>query len=245
MNRGFSLLELLIATAISALVAAAIAAVVPSLQAFFEQAPAAIDLQQRGRTAVDAIAHAVRAADHVVLLDQDSSHGGFRQLWTIAPKTNAAQGVVGEDQSGPGGELWLSAARCPGVPDVCGFERGSLALIADGTGRFEVFTVGSVDVAARGIVPRRRFEQPYAADATVVEVDAYTFRLDPQPDGSSALVRETGSGAVQPLVDRVSELRFERSFDERGIGVTLTLRSQGPRTEESTRRMAIVARNLR
>lgn len=244
MSRGFTLLELLIATAISALITAAVAAVVPSLQAFFEQAPGTIDLQQRARTAVDAIAHAVRAADDVVLLDQDS-HGYFRQLRTIAPKTNAAQGVVGDDQSGPGGELWLSAAGCPAVPDVCGFVRGSIARVADGTGRFDIFTVESIDLAARGIAPRRRFDQPYAADATVVEVDAYTFRLDPQQDGSFTLVRETGSGAVQPIVDRVSELSFERSFDTRAIDVALTLQSQGPRAEESMRRMAIVARNLR
>jgi prepilin-type N-terminal cleavage/methylation domain-containing protein len=244
-DRGFSLVELLIATAIAALVAAAIAAVVPSLQAFFEQAPAAIDLQQRGRTAVDVIASAVRAADHVELLDQNSPQVHFRQLRTIAPKTHAAQGVVGEDQSGPGGELLLSSARCPAVPDVCGFGRGSIALIADGTGRFDLFTVGSVDGAAHAITPRHRFDQPYAADATMIEVDAFTFRLDPQPDGSLALVRETGEGAVQPIVDRVRELRFERSFDQRAVEITLTLLSQGPQVQETTRRMAIVARNRR
>ena len=244
MSRGFSLIELLIATAIATLLVAAIAAVVPSLQAFFEQAPGTIDLQQRGRTAVDAIAQAVRAADHVVPFDQDS-YGRFRQLRTIAPKTNGAQGVVAEDQSGPGGELWLSAARCPGVPDVCGFVQGSIARIADGAGRFDIFTVGAIDAATRGITPRHRFVQPYAADATVVEVDAYTFRLEPQPDGSSALVRETGAGAVQPIVDRVTEMRFEPSFDARGIDVTLTLQPQGVQAEVSTRRMAIVARNLR
>ena len=243
--RGFSLLELLIATAISALFAAAVAAVVPSLQAYFEQAPGTIDLQQRARTAVDAIAHAVRAADEVMLLDQDSSHGSFRQLRSIAPKTNGAQGVVEEDQSGNGGELWLSTARCPNVPDLCGFVRGSIARIADGTGRSDIFTVGSIDAAARGLAPRRPFDQPYAADATVVEVDVYTFRLDPQPDGSFALVRETGSGAVQPIVDRVSEVTFERAVDAREINVTLTVQSHASRAGKSTRRMAMVARNVR
>ena len=242
---GFSLLELLIATAISALVAAAIAAVVPSLQAFFEQAPAAIDLQQRGRTAVDAIAQAVRAADKVLLLDQDPSRDHFRQLTTIAPKPNAAQGVVEVDQPGPGGDLPLSVARCPNMPDLCGFRRGSVALVADGSGRFDVFTVGSIDAAARTVSPRRPFDQPYLADATLIEVDAYTFRLDPQPDGSSTLVRETATGAVQPVVDRVSELRFEHRFDARGIEVTLKLQPQGTPVRESTRRIAIVARNVR
>lgn len=242
-GRGFALLELLIATAIATLVAAAIAAMVPSLQAFFEQAPAAIDLQQRGRTAIDAIAVAVRAADHVTPFDPDA-HGHFRQLRTIAPKPDAAQGVVAEDQAGAGGELWLSAARCPWVADVCGFVRGSVARITDGAGRFDVFTVGAIDVASRGITPRHPFDAPYAADATLVEVDAYTFRLDPQPDGSSALVRETASGAVQPLVDRISELRFEPSIDGRGIDVTVTLQSHRSQAAESARRLAVVARNV-
>ena len=245
MIRGFSLLELLIATAISALVAGAIAAVTPSLQAFFEQAPAAIDLQQRGRTAVDAIAQAVRSADKLLLLDHDSSRGHFGQLMTIAPKANAAQGLLAADQPGPGGALWLSVSRCANVPDVCGFARGSVARIADGGGRFDVFTVGAIDAAARTLSPRRPFDQPYPVNASIVEVDAYTFRLDPQPDGSSTLVRETGTGTVQPIVDRVSELRFEPTVGARGIDVILTLQPQVTAVGATTRRIEIVARNVR
>lgn len=245
MNKGFTLLEVLIATAISALLAAVVATAVPPLQAVFEQAPAAIDLQQRGRTAVDAIAQAVRAADTVLLLDQDPVRGHFRQLITTAPKPNGAQGVVAADQLGPGGELWLADEPCPGVPDVCGFVRGSLARISDGAGRFELFTVGSVDAAARSIAPRRQLDAPYAAPAAIVEVDVFTFRLDPAPGGASTLVRQTGSGAVQPVVDGVSELMFLRVFAERGIDVSVKLQSHGLRAGQSRRRMAIATRNLR
>ena len=239
--KGFSLLELLIAAAISALCAAVIAAAVPSLQAYFEQTPGAIDLQQRGRTAVDAIAQAVRSADKVLLLDEDPSGAYFRQLMTVTPKANAAQGIVAEDQSGPGGDLFLSDARCPAMPEVCGFVRGSVAVIAGG-GQFEIFTVGATDPASWGVSPRRRLDHAYAAEATVVEADVFTFRLAPA-DGSYALVRETGAGAVQPIVDRASELRFEHVFDARAIQVTVNLQLQGTPAGESTRRLAIVARN--
>ncbi|HJU41646.1 MAG TPA: prepilin-type N-terminal cleavage/methylation domain-containing protein [Vicinamibacterales bacterium] len=245
MSRGFSLLELLIATAIATAFAAAIATVVPSLQAFFEHTPAAIDLQQRGRTAVDVIAQAIRSADKIVLADEDPDHDYFRRLTAIAPRVNAAQGVLAEDQVGAGGDLALSEMRCPNVPDVCGFVRGTVAVISDTSGRFEVFTVGSSDGAMQSISPRRRFDEPYAADATVLEVDANTFRLEPQPDGSFTLVRETGAGAVQPIVDRVSDVRFERTFDVRGIDITLTLQSHRAGGGESTRRLAVVARNVR
>ena len=243
MSRGFTLVEVLIATAISALLAGAVATAVPPLQAFFEQAPAAIDVQQRARTAIDAIAQAVRAADNVLLLDEDAVDSHFRQLMTIAPRPYAAQGVVA-DQSDPGGDVWLGAEQCPGVPDVCGFSRGSIARITDSDGRFELFVVGSVDAAARRLSPRRRFADAYAATATVVEVDAFTFRLDPAPDGSSTLVRETAAGAVQPIADGVTALKFARALDDRGIDVTLTLHSHGTRAGETTRRMAIVTRNL-
>jgi prepilin-type N-terminal cleavage/methylation domain-containing protein len=244
MSRGFSLLELLIATAISALLAAAIAAVVPPLQASFERTPAQIDLQQRGRTAIDTIAQAVRGADRVVLFDETQVEGRFNQLMTVAPAPNAARGVVAYDQLGAGGDLFLTPAPCPSAPDVCGFAPGSSAVIAGAGGGFDVFTVGSADAATRSLSPRRPFNQAYAADATIVEVDVYTFRLDPQADGSSTLVRQTASGAVQPIVDRVSVLRFAHTFDARGVGVELQLQAHGS-TAAITRRIAIAARNVR
>jgi prepilin-type N-terminal cleavage/methylation domain-containing protein len=241
---GFSLLELLIAAAITALLAAMVAAVVPSLQVMFEQTPAALDLQQRGRSAVDAITLAVRSADRVEFLDPDPSHPHFRRLMTVTRKANAARGVLEHDQSNAGGDLSLAAARCPAAADVCGFVRGATAAIADVSGRFDVFVVGSIDTRRRSISPRRRFDQPYAAGAEVIEVDAHTFRLAPQPDGSSTLVFDTGAGAVQPIADRVSDLRFDKALDGRGVSVAFTLQRQGMPPVESARRIAVMARNL-
>jgi prepilin-type N-terminal cleavage/methylation domain-containing protein len=235
--RGFSLLELLIATAIAALLAAAIAAVVPPLQAYFEQTPAVIDLHQRGRTAVDAVARAIRTADRLVLLDSG-------RLMTIVPRINAGRGLLEVDQAHAGADLLLSDVRCPAAADLCGFVPGASAVIDGGTGRFNLFTVGSANPVARSISPRHPFEQPYAANASVVEVDAYTFRLDAQPDATTTLVRETGAGAVQPIVDRVTALRFSAAFGARGIDVTMTLQTHGVPTIEITRRITILARNV-
>ena len=243
--RGFSLLELLMAVAISALCVAIMAAAVPPLQAAFEQTPAVIDMQQRARAAVDTIAQAVRGAERVALLDEDLPSGEFRQLMTVTPRANAGQGIVAYDQISAGGDLFLLAARCPAVTDVCGFVPGSSAVIGDAGGGFDVFTVGSTDAATRSLSPRRRFEQPYAADAAVVEVDAYTFRLDPQPDGSFTLMRESAAGAVQPIVDRISELRFAPAFDGRGVEATVKVQPHGSIARGVTRRIAVVARNVR
>lgn len=242
--RGFSLVELLIAAALSALLAAAIAATVPSLQAFFERTPAAIDVQQRGRTALDVIAQAVRAADQVLLIDGDVAANEFRQLMTITPRVDAARGVVEQNLPDAAGDIVLSAAGCPAIADVCGFVRNSAGTIADDRGGFELFIVGATDIASRSISPRRPLSAAYIAGATVVEVEAYTFRLDPQADGSRTLVRETAAGAVQPIVDRVAGLRFARTFGTRGIDVTVMLQLHGS-PAESTRRLATLARNLR
>lgn len=236
-SRGFSILELLIATTITALLAAAIAAVVPPLQAYFEQTPAAIDLHQRGRTALEVIAQAVRSADRLVVLDPG-------RLMTIARRVNAARGLLERDQADGEADLFLSDAGCPATADVCGFVRGATAVIDDASGRFDLFTVRFTDASARRMSASDGFDQPYAAQSSVVEVDAYVFRLDWQPDGSRTLVRETGAGAIQPIVDRVRALRFEEALGARGVDVTITLQPHGLPAPDMTRRMAIMARNV-
>ena len=135
-DQGFSLVELLIALTICAVISASIAAVVPPARRAFEQTPAELDLQQRGRTAVDVILQAIRAAGSnvivseelgpfalvvpaVIPLDRDASGTGFLRLTVIAPRPNAAQGMLAQHQAGPNGDLVLSPARCPAVPVVC------------------------------------------------------------------------------------------------------------------------------
>jgi hypothetical protein len=128
---------------------------------------------------------------------------------------------------------------------VCGFVRGSVAMIADGSGRFDVFIVGSTNVISGSLFPARPLDQSYAAGATVIEVEAYEFRLEAQGDGSKTLVRETAAGAIQPLVDRVSELRFGPAFGDNGIEIALTLESHRAPAWTTTRRTVVVARNWR
>jgi type II secretory pathway pseudopilin PulG len=226
MIRGFALVELLVAMTICVVISAGIAAVVPPARAAFERTPAELDLQQRGRTAVDTLSQAIRAAGSTVTVseelgplagvvpavipfDLDSSGTRFVRLKVIAPRPNAAQGILAQHQAGANGDLVLSPTRCPAVPVVCGFTKDTTALVADGSGRFDVFTIASAQAAAGRLRPARQLKPPYAAGSIVVEVDVYTFQLDAQPDGSQALVRVTAAGAVHPIVDRVTTLHFE------------------------------------
>jgi len=226
-HEGFSLVELLVALVICALVSAAVGAMVPPSRAAFEQTPAALELQQRGRSAIDAVAQAVRSAGitdlvpPMVLSVPDPSGERFTQLLAIARTLHAAEGRLDADQHGSSGDLLLSESVCPAVNDVCGFRRGASVVIADGLGRFDLFTVIETNRDLNSISTSVAFSEPYPAGSLVIEVDAYTFRLDTQPDGSATLVRETVAGAVQPIVDHVADLSFLASGGQLEVNLTV------------------------
>jgi len=242
---GFSLIELLIALAICAAVGAAVAAVVPPARAVFDQVPATLELHQRGRTAIEVVSQALRSAGRdvgaaaslgpladllpaVALSDPDDSGSRYATLTVIAPVTDAAQGRLDRDQTGPDASLTLADASCPNVKDVCGFVEGSTVAIADGQGRFDVFVVGSTNAPARRLTPATSFALSYPEGSVLVEVTADTYRLDEQADGSLTLVRVTAAGAVQPVVDFVASLSFEpqgASKPLRQIAVSVTLQA--------------------
>ena len=226
-QRGFSLVELLVALAISMIVSAALAAMVPPARVAFEHTPAALDAQQRHRTTTDALTQAVRAAGipgfvpPVVLADPDPDGVRFATLLAITPRWNGARGILAIDQEGESGALMLAASPCPGVLEVCGFTRGTTTVIADGAGHFDLFEVASTNQAAGSLVAANAFTTSYPAGSIVVEVDAYTLRLDARPDGAHALVRETIAGATQPIVDRVRAMWFELSGSRLDVQVLL------------------------
>jgi prepilin-type N-terminal cleavage/methylation domain-containing protein len=244
---GFSLIELLMALTICALISAGVAAVVPPARTAFEVAPAEIELQQRSRTAIDVIAHAIRSAgaDAVapaLIPSVPDASGRFTRLQIIAASPNAAEGILAYQQPGPNGALTLALERCPAGSGVCGFVRDTTALIADGSGRFDVFTVLAADAATNRIVPGRSLTPPYPAGSVLIGVEVSTFRLATQPDGSHALVRVSAAGAVQPVVDRVSALWFEPHA--RRVDVALTLQAAPPLRVERAIRFAVFLRNV-
>ena len=226
------MIELLIALAICSAVTAAIAGIVQPARAAFDQVPATLDLRQRGRTALDVLSTAMRSSGPlaglvpaVVLQDPDESGKRFSSISVITPAVNPAQGILAEDQTGPAASLALSTLQCPDIKDVCGFTTGTIAVITDGAGRFDVFEVASAHAPSRLVTPSTRFASPYPAGSLLVEVTADTFRLDEQADGSFALVRETAAGAVQPVVDFVTSLVFEAT-DPHEVSVRLSIDAQ-------------------
>jgi prepilin-type N-terminal cleavage/methylation domain-containing protein len=225
--RGFTLVELLIAMGITVLIAGAIAGVAPQARAAFDRLPADLELQQRGRTAIDVLSQAIRSAGSnvaatesfgaltdmlpVVSVSGEDEPGVFTELTVIVPVPDPAQATLDVDQAAPGGAMTLSTAHCPNIKDVCGFTPKRTAVIADGEGHFDVFSIAATSVAAHQLTSAQVLSQSYPEGSVLVEADRFTFILKAQPDGSYSLVRKTAAGAVQPIVDFVSGLAFDRT----------------------------------
>lgn len=224
---GFTLVELLIAIAITIVIAGAIAAVAPQAHAAFDRLPADLELQQRGRTAIDVLSQALRSAGTnvaatqsfgvlsdllpIVSVSGEDEPGVFTELTVIIPAPDPAQATLDVDQIAPGGAMTLSTAHCPNINDVCGFTPKKTAVVADGEGHFDVFSIAATDVGSHQLTPAKALSLSYPDGSVLVEADQFVFSLKEQPDGSYSLVRKTAAGAVQPIVDFVSGLTFDRT----------------------------------
>lgn len=257
-QRGFSVIELLIALGIIMSIGAVVAQLVPPARIAFDRVPADLDLQQRGRTAIDVLSQALRSAGSdvaatvalgrlselmptVSVSDPVSAGSGFRTLTVIAPVAEGAQGVLDTDQGSPAAPITLAPAPCPNVSDVCGFAAGTIAIIVGSDGSHDLFMVGSTLAGVRWVTPDRALSRAYPAGSVMVEVGEQTFRLADQPDGSMSLIRQTAAGAVQPIVDFVENLSFEVRGEDVPAGffrlrqVDVSVRVQAH--TESTRRL--------
>jgi prepilin-type N-terminal cleavage/methylation domain-containing protein len=243
--RGFTLVELLVALTITVLIAGALVQAMPAARAAFERVPAELDLHQRGRIAIDTLTQALRAADRVWVASPDED-GAYLELTAVIPVASPAQGVLSVDQAAPGAPVTLGIDRCPNLKDVCGFTAGTVAMISDHDGHFDVFIAAAVDAALRRVTPDRMLSRAYPAGSIVLEVEEHTFGLDLQPDESYSLVRVSAAGAVQPIADFIPALAF--TVDGRQIGVRLTVQAvaESGRALVGARvfRTAVIARNV-
>lgn len=224
MARGFSLVELLIASMVSALVVGALLAALVPARAAFDAAPATIELQQRSRVGLEFLASALRSAGAREPGLRDGSMAGsfvpavipaiasgasnvFSDVEILRPVVPGARGIVDRDQTSAGAAIELRPNHdCPHTPDVCGFTPGSTAAISDGHGRFDVFEVASTDVSGMSLLPLKPLSAPYGAGARLFEAEAFRYWLATQPDGSKSMVRIARTGAAQPVVDGIADL---------------------------------------
>lgn len=202
-DRGFTLIELVIAMGLVLAITGALLAAVPPARVAFSRIPAELDMQQRGRTAADVVGRAVREGGWLrPSVEPD-------RLTVVIPAPGAAQGVASSSQALTSDPIVLATAECPNVTVVCGFAAGTMAAIVNASGEHDVFEVAAVSAGLRRLSLAQALSRPYGAGSRLIEVEQHAFYLAEQADASFTLTRNTADGAVQPIVDFVSELSFE------------------------------------
>ncbi|MCC7031655.1 MAG: prepilin-type N-terminal cleavage/methylation domain-containing protein [Acidobacteria bacterium] len=228
--RGFTLVELLIATVITLLVVAGALMIAASARSTFLVEPAALDTARRLREGTDALASALRSAGGALaagdgvewlgssvpavwpLTDLDGGpSSSFAALWVLSAVGEGGRGRILTSAAAPGAALTLDTASgsCPLTAAVCGLDVGDAAVVFDGRGHFDVFEVGVVSASLGLVTPSAPLSRAYAAGSWVVEARADRFGLVRQPDGSRTLTRVTWAGAREPIVDGVTAIDID------------------------------------
>jgi hypothetical protein len=222
-GRGFSLVEVLISTAISlsaTLIACRLAA---GAQANWRVAAARVDLQQRARAATDLLSRTLlevgagpqagpaygalsrylpavlprrvglRGAQPFDQVQRDS----FTAIRVLADATHATLSLP----MAPGSAAMelAAVAGCP-VP-TCGFAAGSTAMLIDPDGSYDTFTVTDVGATSLTVRPRGPGSgRTHRVGSPVLSIDSSSFFLD---RSTFVLHRYDGDASDVPAIDDV------------------------------------------
>jgi hypothetical protein len=249
-DRGFSLLEAVIATGLTmAIVASVFAMMHPALGAFATE-PEVADMQQRLRVGVDTLTRDLTMAGAGAYIgghtgplihyfapvlpfrqgaSRDDAVGTFRTdtITIISVPTTSAQTTLGADLMPA--DLTLQAAVEPGCPvgtNLCGFTADMTVLVYDDTGNFDAFTIATVTDSVGQLTlaarPADSSTTIYKTGSKVVEARVHTYYL--KADSASQtfqLMQYDGSAnADVPVVDHVVGLAFEYYGEPRAPSLT-------------------------
>lgn len=236
-ERGFSLVELLLASAMVVVLGWSVIVLIHPARSAFRLEPEAADLQQRLRVGIDALARDLASAGagldwgdetgpltralapvlpfRVGRRDSDPDRGVFFRpdvLTIIYVPTTAAQARLREPA---GRESALPVDPIPGCPLgdlLCGFRVGMDALVWDRRGRWDLFRITHAD-ASTGLL--RYEEEPltgaYQAAANLAEIVVRTYWLRPDANAGAdgRLYRYDGHLTEAEVVDQVRGFRIE------------------------------------
>lgn len=238
-DRGFSLVELLVATAILLIVCAGIVDMLSRALAAAPVLEETTDLHQRTRAASEAMAADARQAaaggasgtlarvmaaveprsmldppgsarDDVVTLRYGLARGA--RAWLAAPLAPSAASVA------------LASAGCPASTTACGFTAGSRGMLLDDSGLASVVEIEALGPGSLAILdvhgPRAG---TFAAGAEILEATEVTYRFDP---AVRQLLRTEGGGTFV-VADHVVDARFSY-FDEALLPIPIELLRDGP-----------------
>jgi prepilin-type N-terminal cleavage/methylation domain-containing protein len=242
-DRGFSLVELLVATGIFLAVAAILFHFIGTSARVARAQPDMADVSQRLRVAASTIARDIGRAGagdaHAALgalaayfppivpartgaLGADPEFSAFDDRISLVYVPEDALAVtLSLDMVNPSADVPILAVGpgCPGA-GLCGFEEGSRAAIVDasalGAG-FELFTVSHTAGSLGHAAPDPSFTKPYPSpSAQVVPVVQRVYSHDKT---QRRIMVYDGYKSTQPLVDNVVALSFAYLIDPHAASV--------------------------
>ena len=223
-SRGFSIIELLIAVAITLVVAGAILGLTGPAYAMFQTAVERNDMQQRLRIGIEAIAKDLimagmpgRTFAAVVprrrgLRSPDPPDVFFDDRMSVmyVPPA-AATTTLSADTASTVAVPVQPQRNCPIADPLCGFHANQLVSVFDGAGAHDEFRIIAIQDNPPALVGNGTpLSAPYSAGAIVSEIVAATYSLQ-----RDQLMRYDGSQTDSPIADDVVRLRFQY-FDRSG-----------------------------
>ncbi|CAN5827257.1 hypothetical protein BH24ACI5_BH24ACI5_09650 [soil metagenome] len=237
-DRGLTLVELVIATAI---MVALIAAVMTVLHDGLVRTPLleeATDLHQRARVVADVLEADLRAAGSgtasgplTVLFPgiEPRAPGGAAGSARADAVTiryipaHAARSRLAEPLDPAAASAVIGMAGCPHQTTACGFTAGSSVLVFDTSGQRDAFRVDAIATGTLAIsapVPRG---VTYPAGAELAEATEVSYTLH----APTRELRRTEGGGTFAVVDHVESLAFEYVGDS-GADLPLSIFQDGP-----------------
>ncbi|MFN8059712.1 MAG: prepilin-type N-terminal cleavage/methylation domain-containing protein [Vicinamibacterales bacterium] len=232
-TRGFSLVEVVVALAVGAIVIGGIYAVANAVHQTVRVFPSSADVQQRARAALDALARDARRAGsggpgipplasrlapavprRVGLIAPDMPLSAFPdRIAFIATEGDAAARVVSALPGAVSTVTIAVASPCPPGDPACGFRADQDVIVTDNTGRYDVGRLVAVSPPVLQMPPGTlHYAYSSTDDAWVVPVRTTTYYFD-------RLRRQLrvydGYRSDLPLVDDVVAFSVEWTGDTR------------------------------
>ncbi len=236
---GFSLLEVLVATAVMLAVTAGVFSVMSPSNSAFNQEPEVADMQQRLRVGSDTVYKDLVMAGagayngsmsgslsyfFAPILPyrngsaNDDPPGSFKTdtiTLMYVPSTTSQTTLASHGPAQQSAEIAVNnESGCPPADPLCGFNIGMTALIYDATGNYDTFTVTNVQDAAMHLQHNSdNFTYTnYDANTTkIVQISSHTYYL--KADAANQvyqLMHYDGSTNPDiPVVDNVVGLNFD------------------------------------
>ena len=228
---GYSLVELLVSTAIMLTVTGAIFSLMNPAQGSAQTQPEVADMQQRMRVGNDTL------FKELVMSGAGPYQGPVtgalvnffapilpRRLGRVNPDpatvfkddtitlsyipNSYSQTTISDPMPNVSAELKVTdQPNCPSGENLCGFTEGMEVIIFDTNGNFDFFTITEVQDAAAHLQHRGQdMSVPYDAGASVTQIVSNTYYLNRD---THKLMRYNLNDEDTPLVDDVVDLKFE------------------------------------